>query len=89
VAWAPIDEKHLWCPVGPDGAVRDKPACAKERYPLIPTHSWPEKLAEDPYESSVLWSRAYLETLAGIRAEGPKLVGDGVRGGTGSWSVGR
>jgi hypothetical protein len=89
VAWAPIDEKRLWCPVGPDGIVRDKPACAAERYPFIISHNWPEKLAEDPYESSVLWSRAYLETLAGLRAEGPKMVGDGARGGTGSWSVGR
>jgi WG containing repeat len=89
VAWAPIDEERRWCPVGPDGIVRDKPACVAERYPFLITHSWPEKLAEDRYESSVLWSLAYLETLAGVRAEGPKMVGDGVRGGTGLRPVGR
>ena len=89
MAWAPIDEERRWCPVGPDGIVRDMPACVAERYPLLITHSWPEKLAEDRYESSVLWSLAYLETLAGVRAEGPKMVGDGVRGGTGLRPVGR
>jgi len=81
VAWAPIDEKRRWCPVGPDGVARDKPACVIARMPDIPTHTFPEKLDEDPYESSVLWQRAYLEFLAGVRAQGPSYIGDGVRGG--------
>lgn len=85
VAWAPIDSKRQWCPVGPDGAVRTEPACIATRDPSVPSHSYPERLADDPYESSVLWSRAYLEYGAGRRATPPLLRGDGARGGTGSF----
>jgi hypothetical protein len=79
VAWAPIDEERCWRPIGPDGVVRDRPAGVVERYYWGATHHYPERLSDDRYENSVLWSRAYLEHLAGLREEEPKLIGDGVR----------
>jgi hypothetical protein len=85
IAWAPIDSKRQWCPVGPDGIMRTEPACVATRYPLGRSHAYPEQLADDPYESSVLWSRAYLEYAAGRRAAPPRLLGDGARGGNGSF----
>jgi WG containing repeat len=82
VAWVPVDAKRQWCPVGPDGVVRTEPACTTSRYPYIQTHSYPEQFSKDPYESSVLWSRAFLDFGAGRRAEPPKMLPDGGNGGT-------
>ncbi|HKY85155.1 MAG TPA: WG repeat-containing protein, partial [Pseudorhodoplanes sp.] len=80
IAWAPIDSRRQWCAIGPDGAMRDEPACRVEHYPYITTHSSPEKFHEDRFENSVLWSRAYLEFSAGQRDAPPRWISDGVRG---------
>jgi hypothetical protein len=82
VAWAAIDSKRQWCPIDPDGSVRTNPACVPERYPHVQTHSYPETFVTDPYENSVLWTRAFLEFGAGKRSEPPRMIGDGVRGGS-------
>lgn len=84
VAYAPFDRKRQWCPIGPDGAPREN-GCRQTHYPYIQTHSHPESLDPDAYESSVLWSRAFLEYLAGTREEAPKMLPDG--GGMGTHSI--
>jgi hypothetical protein len=68
--------------VGPDGRLRDRPVCKSVHHPYLISRHYPERLHDDPYESSVLWSRAYLEFNAGRRGMPPGWVGDGVRGGT-------
>jgi hypothetical protein len=62
VAWAPIDHRRQWCALGPDGALRERPACRTAHYPYIQSHSHPEEFDKDPFENSVLWTRAYLES---------------------------
>jgi hypothetical protein len=81
IAWAPIDSKRAWCALGPDGAVREKPACKVTHYPYVVSHSYPEELHKDPFESSVLWTRAYLEFGAGKRATPPRMLPDRGRSG--------
>nr|WP_233285244.1 WG repeat-containing protein [Bradyrhizobium acaciae] len=74
IAWAAIDSKRQWCALGPDGLVRDKPVCKTQHYLIRWTHSYPETFDEDPFEDSVLWSRAYLDFRAGHRAAAPRWV---------------
>jgi hypothetical protein len=78
-ASAPIDGKRQWCPLGPDGAERDRPACTATNYPDYLTHSAPEKFADDPFESSVLWTRAWLEFAEGRRDRRPRWVSGRMR----------
>lgn len=84
VAFAAMDDRKLWCPIDPDGHVRSK-GCQTTYYPFIQTHHYPETLSDDPYESSVLWSRAFLEYRAGQRPSPPKMLSDG--GGGGSFTI--
>ena len=74
IAWAPIDEKKAWCPIGSDGRFHSSPACKTRYYPYWASHSSPEKFSDDPFESNVLWVIAYLEYGAGKRSELPKWV---------------
>ena len=76
VAWAPIDARRQWCALGPDGALRDAPACIPEHYPWLQTHSQPEHFSDDPYENSVLFTQAFLEFGAGLRAAPPRMIVD-------------
>jgi hypothetical protein len=78
VAWAPVDSRREWCPVGSDGVLREKP-CRPLNYPYFQTHSYPEKFHDDPFESSVLWTRAYLEFAVGQRDAPPRWIHDGIR----------
>jgi hypothetical protein len=79
VASAPIDSRRQWCPLDPDGVERGQPVCTTTNYPEFWTHSVPEKFADDPFENSVLWSRAYLEFAAGRRDSPPRWVSDRMR----------
>jgi hypothetical protein len=81
VVWAPIDQERRWCALGPDALRRERPPCRATHYSTIISHAYPEKFNEDPFESSVLWTRAYLEFAAGKRSLPPGWVPDGVRGG--------
>jgi hypothetical protein len=77
VAFAAIDSRRQWCALGPDGALRDEPGCRTEHYPFIETHSVPETFDNQPFENSVLWSRAYLEFGAGHRESPPRWIRSG------------
>ena len=76
VAWAPIDTKGAWCALGPDGNLR--PATCRTRpysqYPNFQTHAEPETFHADPYENSVLWTRAFLEFSVGLRDTAPRWI---------------
>ena len=82
IAWAANDNKKQWCPIDPDGSDRTEPPCVQARYPYYQTHSYPEQFAKDPYENSVLWTRAFLEYGAGKREAPPRMIGDNGNGGT-------
>jgi hypothetical protein len=76
IVFAPIDAKQKWCPLGPDGIEREWPPCRSQFFPITTyqSHTVAEKLHDDPFESSVLWNRAYLEFAAGQRERPPSLV---------------
>ena len=80
VLWVPDDAKRQWCPLDKDGRVRTDPPCKDRHYSSWASHHYPEKLHEDPYESNVLWERAWLDHGEGRRDEPPKLVHDGYGG---------
>lgn len=86
VAWGATINGNTWCPIGPDGQPRQKPACRQSYYPYIQTHHYPEKFSEDPYESSVLWVRAFLDYGRGQRETAPVWISEGGRG-NGSSSI--
>jgi hypothetical protein len=79
VTWAAEPDGNGWCAVGPEGKRRDAMDCRKTYYPYSLSHHYPEPFDKDPFESSVLWNRAWLDYQAGNRDEPPKWVGDGVR----------
>lgn len=86
VSWAAEPGGSGWCAVGPDGTRRKAMDCRTTYYPYRVTHHYPEKFDEDPFESSVLWNRAWLDYRAGNQDEPPTWVGDGVMSGV-SYSV--
>jgi len=73
VAWAPIDSRRQWCALGPDGIVRAN-NCTTLRYPYYATHAAPQEFHSDPFENSVLWTRAFLEFDAGRRDTPPLWI---------------
>lgn len=77
VAWAAVDSRKMWMPVGIDGRVRDGlPPPRQTHYPAWRSHSRHKQLHDDPYESSVLWTRWFLEAVAGRRMDEPEFVRD-------------
>jgi WG containing repeat len=80
VAWVPITTEKQWCPLGRDGQRRDRPLCKTYYNPFRISHHGPERLAEDPFDSSVLWMRAFLAMLEDPSLPAPRLIGDGVQG---------
>ena len=74
VVWVPDDIKRQWCPLGADNRIQSDPPCRTTYYSIQGFFDNPVKLDDDPYESSVLWRRAYLDYAEGRREEGPKFV---------------
>ena len=72
VAWAAFDEQRHWCALGPDGGLRERPSCVVEHYPK--RFAGPEPFDAAPYESSVLWVRAYLDFAMGRRDKSPGFI---------------
>ena len=87
VSWTAVPDSKEWCPVGPKGERREALPCRETYYPVIVTHHYPESFSADRHESSVLWSRAYLDYRAGTRAEPPKWISDQDDGAPASYSV--
>ena len=85
VSWTASTGNAEWCPMGADGQRREAMQCRKTFYPVIVTHSYPEKFSDDVHESSVLWTRAWLDFHAGNRGQPPKWISD--EEGPGSYSV--
>lgn len=80
VAWSAATDATAWCAIGPDGQPRKRPKCRPAYYPYIQTHHYPEKFTDDPYESSVLWVRAFLDYGLGQRKRAPIWISDGGQG---------
>jgi WG containing repeat len=80
VAWGASVGGTSWCAIGPDGQSRQKPDCRAIHYPYFVTHHYPETFSEDPYESSVLWVRAFLDYGREQRETPPTWISDGVQG---------
>lgn len=76
VAWVVRDDRKAWCPIDPDGKLREDMDCRQNYFFQSQTDSHPEKFADDPFESNVLWNRAYLDYASGRRREPPKWIGD-------------
>jgi hypothetical protein len=77
VVWLPVPEEGKWCAFGPDAKRREMTDCKK--YYNGYRHSWgfdPEKLHEDPFESSILWMRKMLAVLESPLRKGPALLSD-------------
>lgn len=89
VSWTASPGVNAWCPIGPDGQRRAAMDCRKTYYPMMVTHHAPEKFSDDPFENSVLWTRAWLDYQAGVSIEPPRWIPDYGNGGTYSVSGGR
>lgn len=85
VIWAASTGESSWCPIGPNGGRRAAMDCRQTYYPMTVTHHSPEKFSDDAFENSVLWTRAWLDHLAGHRAQPPRWIPDFGNGG--SYSV--
>jgi hypothetical protein len=79
VAWVPDRARNAWCPIGPDGKRRAKPDCQPVYYEFSVSHEYPEKLDADPFESSVLWTQAFLRHAVEPSYPAPRLVGDRIQ----------
>lgn len=80
IAWGADDMRRKWMPIGIDGKVRDGlPPPRTTWFPTWVSHHSYEKLHEDRYESSVLWTRCYYEYLGGRCESPPRIVGDGTQ----------
>ena len=74
VTWAAAPDGKAWCPIGPNGQRRDAMECREKYYPTSLSHHRPENFSDDPYESSVLWNRAWLDYQAGRRGKPPEWI---------------
>ena len=78
MAWAPRDDLKKWCPLDRYGKFLPEDACQTKMYPSHTWHYYPKKLADDDYDSSVLWNLQYLDYGAGKVSAPPILSPDRV-----------
>jgi hypothetical protein len=74
VTWAAAPDAKAWCPIGQNRQRHDAMECRKEYYPVVLSHSYPQRFSEDRYENSVLWNRAWLDYQAGKRDKPPEWI---------------
>ena len=74
VTWTAAPGGYGWCPVGSDGRRRHAMECRETFYPTSLTEHYPQRFSSDPYESSVLWNRAWLDYKAGRRKMPPRWI---------------
>ena len=80
MAWAPRDDLQKWCPIDKNGEYLSEDRCkASVRFSNV-SHHYPKPLAEDRYESSVLWALEYLNFGEGRDSRPPILLPDGYSG---------
>lgn len=75
IAWAAINSKKQWCPLLPNGEQSQFPKCKITKALIWCSHCREEKLHDDPYESNVLWHRAYRDFGLGKTDVPPKMSG--------------
>lgn len=78
LAWAPRDDLKKWCPINRRGEFLSEDTCQTTKYPRHRWHYYPKKLADDDYESSLLWNLQYLNYGDGRASAPPFLSPDGV-----------
>lgn len=76
LAWVPLDDRKMWCPIDRHERVREGVACVTNWKATRIFDAGPEKMSEDPYESGVLWMRAQLDYGQGRRDRPPRIVGN-------------
>lgn len=76
LVWVPFDDRKQWCPIDRHEKVREGVTCVTNFMATRIADAGPEKMAEDPYESGVLWMRANLDYGLGVRDNAPRIVGD-------------
>lgn len=78
LAWAPRDDLKKWCPINRRGEFLPEGHCQSSKYPRHRWHYYPKKLADNDYDSSVLWNLQYLNYGDGRASSPPLLSPDGV-----------
>ncbi|PHR58221.1 MAG: hypothetical protein COA43_10670 [Robiginitomaculum sp.] len=82
VAWAPRDDLQKWCPIDSKGKFLSEGNCMPSHYLQYVSHHFPRKLADNEYESSVLWHLKYLNYGEGREPAPPVLDPDSTRSST-------
>jgi len=78
VAWAPREDLKKWCPIDRHGKFLPKDKCETKINRARWSHYFPEKLADNEYDSSVLWNVQYLSYGDGRASAPPIMSPDGV-----------
>lgn len=73
-SWAVQPDGEVWCPLNKEAQRISALDCADIKYPYMQSHAYPEEFDRDPFESSVLWVRAYYEFGLGDRPTPPAWV---------------
>lgn len=77
----PNSSRTAWCEISKPYKLPSTETCQTSYFPSHPgTHYLHERLSNDWFESSLLWTQAYLEYGEGRLSEPPKFIGDGVMG---------
>jgi WG containing repeat len=74
VSWTATPGENSWCPIGPDGQRLTTIKCRDKFYLEQMTEHYPESFSKDPFESSVLWNRAWLDYSAGKSDTRPRWI---------------
>lgn len=82
VAWVAIDSQRQWCPLDPNGALRDKPACRTSHYPTFKPIPLPKFLPRMPLRTAYCGPALILnlaQDVGRFRPDGSGTVSEGVR----------
>jgi len=74
VAWVADDSRRKWCQIDIKGEIRNEEDCSPHFNGVTIFDAGREQMADDPYESLVLWERALLDYGRGDRKDPPKIV---------------
>lgn len=74
ISWAVEVGGKAWCPVDQNAERIVAIDCVELRYPYEQSHTTPEQLDDDPFESNVLWVRANYEFGLGDRLTPPAWI---------------